>query len=566
MSPEIPTQGDNEARDKPTATHTQSVDSLEQYRNMTFGPESMLDWQGQSKTDDDKSKEKTSGEKNDTRLAAAYLNYDTGLLEPSENSKETDYSESSKVGQKPTDKMMQWMDKNFKQLDSDGDGKLTKEELGRAMLNPKLGNGEGAAYISTAYLKADSWSEAAVSMRQDGKGEPGETSGGKRNENAGITREDLKAIRDNLPRLDQKDTADSLRIDGMKDIFSRIDVNGDRVITHKELKSAMDRKDWSSEQRESLETLQKRFSDVSKASDDMSPVSDSQDFIQPERLIPRTKDGAEDESVKTYVSEIDVEKFAKDGDKFMNSLKGTLDYKQQRLKGADSQGETGSCFVLSPMNSMLEKNPNAIKNMIRDNKDGTSTVTFPGARDKPITVANPTEAERMTYVSGSHSAIIEKAYAKHLVSQSGQEAKYNGKDGKPATPVQETMKDGGDVIQTMKLLTGKDAGFVTTNNDKLVSHLKSANQKDQNVVAVSKTKDKIPEGSPLLHTHAFAVTGFDEKTNTVELKNPYSSSRDGSSIEPINSQGKALDGKNDGRFKMSLNDFKAHFGWVYALR
>ncbi len=569
MSPELPPQGDNEVRDKSSATQTQSVDSLDAYRNMTVGPQSMSDWRSKSNSEDDKTKDKRDSATSDTNQVAAYLNYDTGLLEPSEKTEESDKSKNPKSEPKPAERMIDWLEKNFKQLDADGDGKVTKEELGHAMLNPKLANGEGAAYLSTAYLKADSWSEAAASLRassdgkKDGKEKPGDPSAEKEDKN-GITRADLKTVRENLPRLDQKDTADSLKIDSINGIFGRIDSNDDRVITPQELKSALDRKDWSKEQRESLELLNKKFSDVSKASDDMTPGSEGQYYIQPQKLVPRTKDDEVDTSVKTYVSQIDIEKFAKEGDKFMDSLKGTLAYKQQRLKSEDSQGETGSCFVLSPMNAMLEKNPNAIKNMIRDNKDGTSTVTFPGAKDKPVTISNPTDAERLTYSSGSQSAIIEKAYAKHMAAQSGQEAKFSGKDGKLRSPVQEIMKDGGDMAESMKLLTGREAGFVTTNNDKLVSHLKNANLKDQNVVAVSKTKDKLPEGSPLLHTHAFAVTGFDEKTHTVELKNPYSSSRDGSPIEPINSQGKALDGKNDGRFKMPLNEFKKHFGWVYA--
>ncbi|MBX9724627.1 MAG: hypothetical protein K2X81_24695, partial [Candidatus Obscuribacterales bacterium] len=57
------------------------------------------------------------------------------------------------------------------------------------------------------------------------------------------------------------------------------------------------------------------------------------------------------------------------------------------------QGYIGDCVFEAVLSSMAQSRPALIKEMIKDNDDGTYTVTFPGASDKPVTVSAPTVAE-----------------------------------------------------------------------------------------------------------------------------------------------------------------------------
>lgn len=72
-----------------------------------------------------------------------------------------------------------------------------------------------------------------------------------------------------------------------------------------------------------------------------------------------------------------------------------------------------NCYFMSAVASLAATKPGAIRDMIQQNKDGTFTVSFPGA-DKKITVSAPTDSERYLFAQGSPHGIwpqvLEKAY------------------------------------------------------------------------------------------------------------------------------------------------------------
>ena len=75
--------------------------------------------------------------------------------------------------------------------------------------------------------------------------------------------------------------------------------------------------------------------------------------------------------------------------------------------------DVGNCYFVAAMASLAKMNPQAIKDMIKTNDDGTYTVKFPGI-DQPITVGKPT-AEEIARVGGKSEhgtwpLILMKAY------------------------------------------------------------------------------------------------------------------------------------------------------------
>src|SRR5262249_3430423 len=120
---------------------------------------------------------------------------------------------------------------------------------------------------------------------------------------------------------------------------------------------------------------------------------------------------------------------------------------------ASNQGQVGDCYFLAAMDSMAATNPQGVKDMIKDNKDGSYTVTFPSDTKNPVTVGAPTDAELARYgqvgQDGTWPAILEKAYGKY--SQDS------------AVPPQEGVPDGSTDAAGVKLLSqnGKDTDNLT---------------------------------------------------------------------------------------------------------
>lgn len=118
---------------------------------------------------------------------------------------------------------------------------------------------------------------------------------------------------------------------------------------------------------------------------------------------------------------------------------------------AIKQGMIGDCYFEAVLASTAANNPKLIQNAIKDNNDGTFTVSFPGAMEKAITVSSPTEAELGLYNGASErgvwASVMEKAFGELKQTQS------NIKKNLP----QEGADGGGHTEQVIELLTGNPA-------------------------------------------------------------------------------------------------------------
>ncbi len=204
------------------------------------------------------------------------------------------------------------------------------------------------------------------------------------------------------------------------------------------------------------------------------------------------------------------------------------------------QGRAGDCSVLAATGSIAAQDPERLKGMYTENKDGSTTVHLASGDQK---VEALTDAERAYYGSsganGQWQSLMEKAYDQFKGGTSG--------DGNP--------------IETVISNYAGPAASVTMegqNLDTARDNLKDA-MRDNRVVtaAVYENEDEQKNGGTVLPDgHAYAVTDYNEKTDTVTVRNPWGSNANG---EPKAADGKPRDGKDDGQFTMSMKEFNETF-------
>lgn len=237
-----------------------------------------------------------------------------------------------------------------------------------------------------------------------------------------------------------------------------------------------------------------------------------------------------------------------------------------------SQGSVGNCYFISALGAVADRDPKAVRSMIKDLGNNMYEVTFPGDRMRPQLVSGPTDAEKISYgtisSSGQWAAVLQKAYGQYLQNNSNDPThsfgNYNsasrGSDG------------GGDPGTAVELLTGRRP---STNYD--VKHT-SLSDLEKSLVAASRggalmttwtgeswthdqahAKQDVLDG--LVRNHAYQVMGYDAKSKVITLRNPWG--RTEFSTRPDH---RPMDGKDDGVFQISLAEYQRRFQGLAANR
>ena len=228
---------------------------------------------------------------------------------------------------------------------------------------------------------------------------------------------------------------------------------------------------------------------------------------------------------------------------------------------AIQQGLIGDCYFEAGLASLAKQNPTAIKNMIKDNHDGTYTVTFPGNPDDPIKVTAPTEAERGTYNSGSPNgtwaSVIEKAYGAYCQEHFWRRSPFNLGGG--YTPAE--GGDGGGRGSGLELLTGHNVDthmlMIDSQSDvrNYLSRAFSSNPPKAVMTGINgglpfqgdNTAGGFPRG------HMYSITAFDANGpdgGTVTIRNPWGGGNDTTS----------------GTIKISVKQYMDNFSDMYEER
>jgi hypothetical protein len=193
--------------------------------------------------------------------------------------------------------------------------------------------------------------------------------------------------------------------------------------------------------------------------------------------------------------------------------------------GADisdiSQGQLGDCYFLASLAAIVKSHPDYIRNMIKENGDGTYTVTFyRNGKPVEITVTGDLPCELWLIPAYARAGdggevwvcIVEKAYAK-----------FNGD--------YEAIANGGYPKVALSDLTGQQATQVPTSTDSLAA-VRHALANGQPVVAATLSQPvkgvagydldgKNVQGNDLVYSHAYTITAIDDKAQTVTMRNPW---------------------------------------------
>lgn len=210
---------------------------------------------------------------------------------------------------------------------------------------------------------------------------------------------------------------------------------------------------------------------------------------------------------------------------------------------AIKQGMVGDCYFLSSVSATARFAPESILKMIEDNKNGTYTVTFPGAPNNPITVAAPTRAEQAFFTKGSPEGfwplVLEKAYGEFVQKNTHRDFILDA----------DSVSLGGLPEKVLKLLSGFEVeSYITeiTPEAEVESLLLEATR-DKRPIVAGTDKGPIVDNNGLVGQHAYSVLDFDPSTKTVTLRNPY-----GRQESVKNDSGVELKGHT---FQMPLADF-----------
>lgn len=220
---------------------------------------------------------------------------------------------------------------------------------------------------------------------------------------------------------------------------------------------------------------------------------------------------------ETYEERIEEEEAAREREEevFPNGVESV------RIDNID-QGALGDCYFLAAVVGAVDRDPQAVKDMITINDDGTYDVKFPGA-DEAVTVnkddINPAYAEAGP--DGLWLAILERAYAQYDNENS---VIYENDD--PYDSI-----EGGRTHTGINIMTGHDTDgdvlsvtTLSTTREKLMAALPPGEK--GRLVSVG-TRNNIPwvENSKydngIVHGHAYAVIAFDPETDMVTIRNPH---------------------------------------------
>ncbi len=216
------------------------------------------------------------------------------------------------------------------------------------------------------------------------------------------------------------------------------------------------------------------------------------------------------------------------------------------------QGSIGDCYLVGALSAVAKANPQAIKDAIKDNGDGTYNVRFyekgNSGTMKPVTIKvdgdMPTSFGSVKYAKSRDTkelwvGILEKAYAQW---KGGYEAIGNG----------------GVSADVMSAIMGKNPGYTLNTagtQDATFNSIKRWTESGRPVSAGTHGKDSGVDytGSGVYAWHVYTVLGASEEAGVkyIQLRNPWGSTEPGS------------DGKNDGIFKMKLDDFTKWYRGVH---
>ena len=227
---------------------------------------------------------------------------------------------------------------------------------------------------------------------------------------------------------------------------------------------------------------------------------------------------------------------------------------------ATHQGALGDCPFVSTVGAIVYRNPADIRAMFKQNSDRSFVVTF--GNGKSVKIAHLTDADIAMWscagTNGLWFTVLEKAYRKLLV-QSKKQA------GNKQASIYDKFSSG----QTVEIFSGHKTYSFELKNFSGGTHdlvtLRNAlnNAQRENLLMKTgtpgkgggKAKDWPPH---MPHGHAFAILGYDERTDLVHVWNPW-----GNNVTPKGADGLKNGYKTQtGQFFVPLKEFVEIFNKI----
>jgi len=352
---------------------------------------------------------------------------------------------------------------------------------------------------------------------------------------------------------------DIARLEGLLNpLFTQIDTNRNGFITTAELNAAMRNPNLSREQAMLVALLKEMSEQIAPLNDDGWFTGSQISRTDLNRLIGMWRshlNGTEHPLIETAISN-------------MQQYRSRLEISSRSLyANADNPlastvpvaclqpDHVGNCHFVAAMASLAAVNPQAIRDMIRDNNNGTYTVTFP--HQTPITVDAPTEAELAHYgTGGAHgiwSTILQMAYGSYWSPRG--ESPLEGAGG--------SIRNDG-----MRVISGMSAETYTmslTGYSTLDAGLESCMNSPQHRPAVVRFNSLFGQTDPgLVSGHAYSVIGYNRDANdvtqsTITVRNPWGSNPSAPLPEGITDLG-------NGTIRMTLQTLNNHCSSVSFAR
>lgn len=338
---------------------------------------------------------------------------------------------------------------------------------------------------------------------------------------SGIIRQTSDQERHTLPEGNTRVAAPALGAADLAEhaitIFHRIDTNGNGFITRRELAAAMANPEFTGHDAQAIAAMWVRFDKIKRLSSDENLwESDiSQDDLRELARLARSS------SRTTEQTEL-VEAFEGRGTRTAQAQQSAANGRYELYTGTNpvsadaiSQGSIGNCYFMSSLAALAERNPQAIRNMIWDNGNGTYTVKFPGAKES-VTVTRPTDAEMGVYGRSSNGSglwpcILEKAYSTIHETWFDNNA-YEGSDG------------GGLPGSAMDYLTGGSCSGLSVEDSEARNRVREAIRQGKPIVASTGTDwgglRSDTEGG-FARSHAYTIVNYDAATDRITISNPW---------------------------------------------
>lgn len=257
-----------------------------------------------------------------------------------------------------------------------------------------------------------------------------------------------------------------------------------------------------------------------------------------------------------------------------------------------NQTTIGDCYFEASLASMAgtKDGKQQIHDMIKQNQDGSYTVTFPGDKEHPMQVTRDDldKATKSGQVqdNATWAKVLQTAFLKY--EHGGVFADHKIPDKNEGIPDEAGVRY---QDQAMHLLTGKDVALDSMSNPNLEDHeLLLGSVSKENVARTM--EDALKNGEPIVcstngdspltalsstdargvpENHVYSVTGYDPKTGQVTVRNPWGHNRY-TPFETRDDQGNLLSyntvdgvkGGPDGTLTMSLDTFMNRFGDIHV--